>query len=94
MSETSIPSRTVSDRSTRPNRRRARAWALRVTALVLVLAVWQLVTVLEVWPPAIVPPAQRRCGTGSIQSVTVHDGVKGLSNAYLWEHLWASLAGD
>ena len=26
-----------------------------------------------------------------MQSVTVHDGRRGLSGYYLWEHLWASL---
>jgi len=89
MSDTSTRPRPGSGRSTRPNRRRARAWALRVTALALVLGMWQLVTVLEVWPPVIVPPPSS-VWDRFVQSVTVHDGVKGLSNAYLWEHLWAS----
>jgi taurine transport system permease protein len=58
--------------------------------IVLFLAVWFVVTELRVWDELIVP----RPGAvwdRFIQSVTTHDGDRGLQDHYLWEHLWASL---
>jgi len=67
-----------------------RRLALQALAVLVVLGVWWLISALEIWREVFVPsPASvwRRF----IQSVTVHDGRRGLSNHYLWEHLWASL---
>jgi taurine transport system permease protein len=68
---------------------RARSWALRLVALALAVGLWQLIAAAAVWPEAIVP-RPTSVWERFVQSITVHDGVKGLSNAYLWEHLWAS----
>ena len=58
--------------------------------LALFLAGWWLVTVLQIWDELFVPrPAA--VWERFVQSVTVHDGNRGLSDYYLWEHLWASL---
>jgi len=64
--------------------------ALRLGAVVVFLAAWWFVTDRGVWSPIILP----RPGAvwdKFVQSVTVHDGVRGLSGYFLWEHLWASL---
>lgn len=67
----------------------ARRWAVRVTAVLALLALWQLVTWLEVWPELIVPkPAS--VWQRFVESVTTHDGARGLEGYYLWEHLAAS----
>lgn len=61
-----------------------------VSAAVLVLAVWWLLASSGTWSEIILPtPA--KVWDAFVQSVTVHDGRRGLSNHYLWEHLWASL---
>ncbi len=58
--------------------------------IVLFGAFWWLVTELEIWDELFVPrPAA--VWERFVQSVTVHDGNRGLSDHYLWEHLWASL---
>jgi taurine transport system permease protein len=58
--------------------------------IALFLAVWILVTELEVWDELFVPRPSD-VWDRFIQSVTVHDGQRGLSDDYLWTHLWASL---
>ena len=70
-------------------RRRWRDRGIRVAVLVAVLAIWQLVTVLEIWPPLIVPRPSS-VWDKFILSVTNHDGIKGLEGYYLWEHVAAS----
>lgn len=58
--------------------------------IVLFGAVWWLVTELQIWEEVFVPrPAA--VWDRFIQSVTTHDGNRGLSDYFLWEHLWASL---
>jgi len=53
-------------------------------------AFWLLVTELQIWDELFVPrPAA--VWERFVQSVTTHDGNRGLSDHYLWEHLWASL---
>jgi taurine transport system permease protein len=53
-------------------------------------AFWWLVTELQVWDEVFVPrPAA--VWERFVQSVTTHDGNRGLSDHFLWEHLWASL---
>lgn len=58
--------------------------------IVLFLAVWWLVTELEIWDELIVPRPST-VWEAFIDSVTVHDGRTGLADYYLWDHLWASL---
>ncbi len=71
-------------------RRRDRGWLLSVGAIVVFLALWWVVAEMEIWDPVFVPHP-RDVWSRFIESVTIHDGRKGLSNYYLWEHLWASL---
>jgi taurine transport system permease protein len=54
------------------------------------LAVWQLVYSLQIWPPVFVP-SPKDVWDALIRTSTVHDGVKGWSNYFLYQHLWASL---
>lgn len=70
--------------------RLARRAALPLLSLLLLLGVWWLVVALEVWPELFVP-SPARVWERLVEGVTVHDGRKGLSGYYLWEHLWASL---
>jgi len=61
-----------------------------VAAAVLVLVVWWILAASGTWSEIILPtPA--KVWHAFIQSVTVHDGQRGLSGYYLWQHLWASL---
>lgn len=61
-----------------------------LTAIVLVGGLWWAVTAAGIWS-SIILPSPATVWRAFIQSVTVHDGHRGLSNHYLWEHLWASL---
>jgi taurine transport system permease protein len=59
-------------------------------ACALVLGLWWIVTAAGIWSPIILPSP----GTvwhAFVQSVTTHNGHRGLSDHYLWEHLWASM---
>jgi taurine transport system permease protein len=94
------------DRSTATDGRRV-AWAARRTdgtdrvaahtrlgsallAAVLIVAVWWVLAASGTWSEIILPtPA--KVWHAFIQSVTIHDGQRGLSGYYLWQHLWASL---
>jgi len=64
--------------------------SLRVLSLAVLLGLWWLVVALKVWPELFVP-SPTAVWERFIDSVTVHDGQRGLSGYYLWEHLWASL---
>jgi taurine transport system permease protein len=71
---------------------RAPRWrdrALRVGAVAVVLALWQVVTVIGIWPTLIVPRPSA-VWAKFVLSVTTHDGVRGIEGAYLWEHVAAS----
>lgn len=69
---------------------RARRIGARALSLAVLLFVWWLVTELEVWSELFVPRPEA-VWARFVDSVTVHDGQKGLSGYYLWEHLGASL---
>lgn len=69
---------------------RARRMGARLLSLAVLLFVWWLVTELEVWSELFVPRPEA-VWARFVDSVTVHDGQKGLSGYYLWEHLGASL---
>ncbi|MFE2347173.1 ABC transporter permease [Kitasatospora cineracea] len=64
--------------------------ALRLLALAALLAGWQLVVRLEVWPRALVP-SPGEVWHQFVLASTVHDGVRGYSGHLLGEHLAASL---
>src|SRR6187431_1301403 len=64
------------------------AWA--GLAALVVLAIWWALAATGTWSEIILPtPA--KVWDAFVQSVTTHDGRRGLSGYYLWEHLWASL---
>ena len=64
--------------------------ALRALALVVLLAGWQLVVALEIWPRVLVPsPAE--VWHQFVLASTVHDGVRGYRDHLLIEHLGVSL---
>ncbi len=64
--------------------------ASAVAAAALVFAVWWILAASGTWSEIILPtPA--KVWHAFIQSVTVHDGQRGLSGYFLWQHLWASL---
>jgi taurine transport system permease protein len=70
---------------------RDHGWLLSVGSVVAFLIAWWVVAELEVWDPVFVPHPFDVWGR-FVESVTTSDtGKKGLSNYFLWEHLWASL---
>lgn len=73
-----------------PGIERARRIGIRVLSLLVLLGAWWLIAVLDVWPDLFVPDPSAVWGR-FIESVTTHDGQRGLSGYYLWEHLGASL---
>jgi len=83
--------RTDAPSADRPAEPRDRGWLLSVAAVVAFLAAWWIVAELEVWDPIFVPHPRDVWGR-FVESVTVHDGRRGLADHYLWEHLWASLS--
>jgi taurine transport system permease protein len=60
-------------------------------AALIVLVVWWLLAASGAWSEIILP-APTRVWRAFIQSITVHDGQRGLSGYYLWQHLSASLS--
>jgi taurine transport system permease protein len=73
----------------RPLRRGARALGALI-AVLLVLAVWTALAASGRWSEILLP-SPAKVWHAFVQSVTMHDGRRGLSDHYLWEHLWASL---
>jgi taurine transport system permease protein len=65
-------------------------WLFSVVSLAAVFALWWGVTAAGLWNELILP-SPAKVWHAFIQSVTVHDGQKGVSGYYLWQHLWASL---
>lgn len=63
---------------------------VQLASLAALLGLWWLVAYLEVWPRLFVP-APGDVWDRFVESVTTHDGIRGLSGHYLWEHLGASL---
>jgi taurine transport system permease protein len=64
--------------------------ALSLLSLAALLGVWFLVTELAIWSEVFVPKPTS-VWDRFVESMTVHDGHRGLSDHYLWEHLWASM---
>lgn len=65
-------------------------YAYTLASVVGVFAVWWAVTAAGVWSELILP-SPAKVWDAFIQSVTQHNGQKGVSGYYLWEHLWASM---
>lgn len=64
--------------------------AAQLASIAALIGVWWLIAALDVWPDLFVPDPSS-VWTRFTESVTTHDGQRGLSNHYLWEHLEASL---
>jgi taurine transport system permease protein len=82
---------TAPDRGAPPRRREpgvGRAGA-RLLSLTVLLLAWWLVTALHVWSDILVP-SPGAVWHAFVQSVTTHDGQRGIGGYYLWQHLWAS----
>src|SRR4051812_387536 len=79
-------------RAERAARRRALAsrTGLRLLSLAIFLGAWWAVAEANVWDDLFVPDPDQVWARFK-ESVTVHQGQKGLSGYYLYEHLWASL---
>jgi taurine transport system permease protein len=54
------------------------------------LGIWWLVAYLQIWSPLFVPTPQS-VWQAVIKTSTVHDGMKGYSGVFLYQHLWASM---
>ncbi|MFT4033980.1 MAG: ABC transporter permease [Patulibacter sp.] len=59
-------------------------------SLAVLLAVWWTVAAAQLWPELFVPRPSA-VWSRFVESVTIHNGQRGLSGYFLWEHLWASL---
>lgn len=64
--------------------------AIRVLSLAVLIGIWWAVAALKIWPELFVPRPSA-VWDRFVESVTIHNGQRGLSGYYLWEHLWASL---
>ncbi|RFC69924.1 ABC transporter permease [Streptomyces sp. AcE210] len=92
------PGRTEPDElAVQPGRKRAWAaaaalrWtALRLLALVVLLAAWQAVVAADLWPRVLVP-SPGDVWHAFVEASTVHEGVRGYSGHLLVEHLAVSL---
>ncbi|MFB6671674.1 ABC transporter permease [Streptomyces sp. NPDC056390] len=91
------PGRTEPEVAVAPRRKRAWAaaaalrWtALRLLALVVLLAAWQAVVAADLWPRVLVP-SPGDVWHAFVQASTVHEGVRGYSGHLLVEHLAVSL---
>lgn len=82
--------RTADRDRTRRRRELANRTALRALSLAVFIGIWWLVATLDVWPDLFVPDPDA-VWQRFIESITTHDGQRGLSGYYLHEHLWASL---
>ncbi|MER5553404.1 ABC transporter permease [Streptomyces sp. NPDC002793] len=69
---------------------RLRRVGLRLLALVVLLALWQLVTALRLWPPLLVPPPSA-VWDALVETSGTHGGVRGYQGHTLIEHLGISL---
>ena len=63
---------------------------LRAGLIALALGVWWLIARLEIWPRVFVP-TPLSVWRKLILTSTVHDGIRGYSGWFLWEHVWASM---
>ncbi|NLE23011.1 MAG: ABC transporter permease [Actinobacteria bacterium] len=78
------------DGTLRRSWRRWRSPLLHVAVVLVLLGIWQLVYMLEIWSPVFVP-SPAAVWNAAVTASTTHDGTVGYSGVYLYEHLWASL---
>jgi taurine transport system permease protein len=70
--------------------RRWRSPAIHIAVVLVLLAIWQIVFMLKIWPPVFVP-SPKAVWQAAVTASTVHDGTKGYSGVFLYQHLWASM---
>jgi taurine transport system permease protein len=70
--------------------RRWRSPAIHVGVVLVLLAIWQIVFMLKIWPPVFVP-SPKAVWQAAVTASTTHDGTVGYSGVYLYQHLWASM---
>ena len=70
--------------------RRWRSPAIHVAMVLFLLAIWQVVFMLKIWPPVFIP-SPKAVWQAAVTASTVHDGAKGYSGMFLYQHLWASM---
>ena len=70
--------------------RRWRSPVIHVLVILALLGIWQVVFMLGIWDPVFVP-SPRAVWEAAVTASTVHDGAKGYSGVFLYEHLWASM---
>ena len=63
---------------------------LHVALIGVLIAIWWVIAYLEIWPRVFVP-TPRSVWDALIKTSTVHDGTKGYSGVFLYEHVWASM---
>ena len=79
-----------------PRSKGASAWArwrgpvLHIVVILVLLGIWQLIYALHIWSPVFVP-SPRAVWQAAVTASTTHDGTKGYSGYFLYEHLWASM---
>lgn len=67
-----------------------RRFVVGTAGLLILFAIWELVTRAQIWDPVFVP-SPGAVWNKLILTWTVHDGVTGYGGYYIWEHLWVSL---
>lgn len=67
-----------------------RRFVVGTAGLLILFAIWELLTRAQIWDPVFVPSPDA-VWNKLILTSTVHDGVTGYGGYYLWEHLWVSL---
>jgi taurine transport system permease protein len=70
--------------------RRWRSPILHVVVILVLIGIWQLIYALKIWDPVFIPsPAS--VWRAAVKASTVHDGTKGYSGVFLYQHLWSSM---
>ncbi len=70
--------------------RRWRSPLIHVAVVAILLAIWQVVYMLAIWPEVFVP-SPAAVWQAAVTASTTHDGIDGYSGVFLYEHLWASM---
>jgi taurine transport system permease protein len=69
---------------------RGRDPLIRLVFVLVVLVIWWLIAYLELVKPVFIP-APRSVWDQLIKTSSIHDGIRGWSDYYLYEHLWWSI---
>jgi taurine transport system permease protein len=70
--------------------RRWRSPAIHVGVVLFLLAIWQIVYWLKIWPPVFIP-SPAAVWKAAVTASTTHNGIVGYNGTFLYQHLWASL---